>query len=63
MQSMRPVPVAGKVTDEAARCPYCGNRLQDMGAGFSDHILARPGCQQAHEEWMARLDEDRASGG
>ncbi|WP_170977288.1 DUF7501 family protein [Halorussus salinisoli] len=43
-------------------CPFCGNELQNPGAGFIDHIEANPDCEEGFETWRSQIADDICGG-
>ena len=41
-------------------CPFCGQSLQDGGAGFYDHVQdpANDTCRDRFDEWRANVADD-----
>jgi hypothetical protein len=56
-QALGAVPV-----DDERGCMFCGERLENRGPAFIDHIQAKVSCREAYEAWLERLDEDRPGG-
>jgi hypothetical protein len=39
-------------------CPFCGRGLADGGAGFIDHLIDAPECEERFDAWRERVTED-----
>lgn len=46
--------------DDPERCPFCGRRLADAGAGFIEHVAESPVCEDAFDQWRDRIASDIA---
>lgn len=56
-------PAAMKVpTRWEANCLFCGQGLEDEGAGFLTHMAGKPACHDAYDAWVENLDHDRLGG-
>lgn len=39
-------------------CPFCGESIDDPGAGFIEHTESSGACRQAFDGWRDRIKSD-----
>lgn len=60
-------PASGDVHHQAIhreweRCHFCHGDLDDLGAGFFDHLEESPLCRVQYEDWKTCIDQDWGGG-